>query len=217
MFALIHNNKIKVGPRNWLRPFFQEYIDKNNLNYSLAFGEPTGPIITDTFKILKVTEISTPSVDSPFEQLAGPYWTIHDDHITGYYVTAPVEISAIKNILKATVTDKRYQVEVGGCEHTFADGQTVDIYTTREDRSVYVEALFVLPENSTITFKFKNENWRTLTKQELSDIVATGAAHVSGAFAWEKQKHDEIDVCTTVEELKAVELKHPNQLQGNGV
>lgn len=219
MFGLIHNNKIKVGPRNWSRPFFQQYITDNNLSGELPYGEPKDSIITPEWSILKITETITPSVNSPFEQLSGPYWTINANDITGYYDVAPVAIDSVKNTLKASVTNNRYQVEIGGCDHTFVDGQVVGIYTNREDRSVYVEALFVLPDTGTITFKFKNGNWRTLTKLELSDIVATGAAHVSSVFDWEKTKHEEIDACTTIAELQAVELRHPIQIaqEPNGI
>lgn len=211
MYALIQNNQIKVGPRDWRYYFFKQYLDDNNLDSSqLPITEPSDKkVITDTWKILPVTQIDTPSLQPYFEQLAGPYWTIHTDYITGYYDVAPVSVEAARNSLKQLVTDTRYKIEVGGCSFTFSDGTSVTLYTSREDRNVYLQAYQIMTDGGSITFKFAGSVFRSVSKDELGQIVSAGTAHIQTAFNWEAQKYVELDACETLEQLKLVDINYP--------
>lgn len=211
MYALIQNNEIKVGPRDWRYYFFKQYLDSNDLDSSqLPISEPSDrKVITEQWKIIPVTQLDIPETEQYFQQLAGPYWTVYDEYITGYYDVAPVPVEAAKNTLKQIVTDNRYKAEVGGCLFTFADGTEVTLYTTREDRNVYLQAFQILTEGQSIVFKFEGSIFRSVTKDELGLIVATGAAHIQAAFDWEAQKYAEIDQCETIEQLKLVNIKYP--------
>lgn len=211
MYALIQDNQIKVGPRDWRYYFFKQYLDTNNLDSSaLPISEPTDrKVITHEWKIIPVTQLDVPSYDSTFEQLAGPYWTVGEDNITGYYDVAPVSVDSAKNTLKQKVTDTRYKVETGGCAFTFADGTKVTMYTSREDRNVYLQAYQIIAEGQSIVFKFEGSIFKTVTKDELGLIVAAGAAHIQSAFDWEAQKYGEIDASTTLDQLKLVDIVYP--------
>ncbi len=210
MYALIQNNQIKVGPRDWRYYFFKQYLDTNNLDSSsLPINEPKDKkVITSDWKIIPVTELDIPSYEQPFEQLAGPYWTLYDEYITGSYTVVDCPIDSIKNKLKETITNNRYNVEIGGCPFTFPDGTQVTLYTTREDRNVYLQAYQIMTEGQSIVFKFEGAVFKSVTKDELGMIVATGAAHIQTAFDWESQKYAEIDACNTIEELRAVNLEY---------
>lgn len=216
MYALIHNNQIQVGPRQWLYSMFKDYMDEEELDSSaLPRQAPTEPIITDTWKLLPVEPIAIPSYDPLFEQLAGPYLTIGETSVTGNFDVASVSLEFSKGKMKEIVTANRYIGENQGTTFTFADGQTVNIYTNREDRGTYLQAYQIVAEGSSISFKFPGAVFRTVTKAELGQIVDTGAAWIQAAFDWETTKYAAIDAAQTVEELKAIELQNPAWVKEN--
>lgn len=213
MYGLIHNNKIRVGPRNWSYTFFKNYLEKNNLDYSnVPFNEPENSIIENDFKILKVSELIIPTYNSLFEQLAGPYWTIDENNITGYYDVVDSDINLIKNHMKEIIAANRYEVEIDGIDFTFSDNTVVGIYTSRDDRSVYLDALLVMSDTDTIDFKFKNNKFKTVTKSDLQSIVGIGSMHIKNVFGWESEKCNDIDSASDISALKLIELRHQIQI-----
>jgi hypothetical protein len=214
LYALVRNNQIQVGPRTWNRGFFLDYLEEENLDFKLIpRKEQIEPVITDEWKLLPVTEVEYPDLDGIYEQLVGPFWTIHENHITGLYTKTDSELNGVKGFLKNTVASNRYLVETGKLEYTFSDGQVVELYTEREERMIYLNTLQALPDGMTVPFKFKNGIFRTgVTKQQLQEIVNLGMMHIASTFEWESGKVTEIENATTKEELKAIELKHPLQV-----
>ena len=221
MYALIHNGKIQVGPRQWNYSFFERYLSDNNLDIdSLPRSEPAEPIITDTWQILPVTSVIQPNYDPMFEQLVGPTWTIHEEnwstsaHVTGEYTVTDQTISIIKGKMKEIVTNDRYDVENGGCDYTFAsDNMTVGLYTNRDDRGTYLNVYLVLPDGGSSVFKFPGGVFRLVTKEELLALVQYGMAFIQAAFDWEAAKHDEIGACDTVAALKLIDYRHPSKVE----
>lgn len=207
MFGLVYENKIQVGPREWSYVFFKDYLIKNNLTYNQLPKQSNNSVITDQWQILKVKELNIPNYDQLFEQLAGPYWTIHQDHITGYYDIMPVPLNSIKNTLKSIVAANRYQVEIAGIDFDL-DGTKVGVYTDRENRSVYLDALMIMADDELINFKFKNGIFKQVSKSQLTEIVKAGASHIKSAFDWEAEKITAIDSANSVDELKNIELIH---------
>lgn len=212
MFALVHNNKIVVGPRSWNFSFFNEYLVENQLDAtSLTRPQPTQAIITDDWKILPVS-ITQPSYDPILEQLAGPFWTIGETEITGVYNVVPQSLDTAKSKLKEAVTNNRYIVETTDIPYTFPDNQTVEIYASREERGIYLETMLVLPAEMSIMFKFKGNTFKQVTKADLQAIVDVGMMHIQSAFAWESTKFDEIDAATSLQDLVGFEVRHPSQI-----
>ena len=213
-YALIYNDQIKVGPRDWNYYFFLDWLEENNQDFSqLPRAEPGIAVITDSWKLLPVTEIIYPEVQEPFEQLVGPFWTIQEKSITGLYTKINQKIDTIRGRLKETVAANRYAVEVGKLEYTFSDGETVELFTEREERAIYFQTLSILPNDQTVPFKFKGGKIRpAVTKAELGEIVALGTTHIRNVFEWESQKATEIDSASTIEDLKVIELRHPSQI-----
>lgn len=213
MYGLVHNNKIQVGPREWSYSFFKIYLEENNLDYSsLTFNDPETSITGLDFKILKVSELIIPSYNSLFEQLAGPYWTINENDITGYYDVVDSDINLIKSHMKEIVAANRYEVEISGVNFTFPDNTVVGVYTTRDDRNVYLDALLVMGEADTIDFKFKNNVFKTTSRLILQGIAGMGSEHIKNAFGWESTKCNEIDLAQTIDSLKLIELRHQIQI-----
>ena len=218
-YALIHNNQIQVGPRNWNYYFFLEYLEDEGVNSTnLPRAAPAAAVITDDWKILPVMDATWPTeFDSTFEEPIGPFWAIHEDHITGVYNKKDGDLDAIRGILKNKVASNRYLVEVGNLEYTFADGVTVGLFTEREERNIYPQTLNVLPDGETTPFKFRDGQFRTnVSKAELAAIVMLGMIHIRSAFEWEVMKVAEIDGASTIETLKAIELRHSTQIPVGG-
>lgn len=215
LYALVHNNQIQVGPRPWNRSFFLEYLQEEELDSTdLPRQTPTDPVITTDWSILLVTSVTYPNpYVQPFDELVGPFWTIHTDHITGLYTKQDAPLHSIKGTLKNTVASNRYKLETGKLDFTFSDGQVVGLFTEREERMIYLNTLQALPDGMTVSFKFRDGVFRTgVTKAELQDIVNLGMLHISSAFEWEADKVQEIENAVSVEELKAIELRHPTQI-----
>lgn len=211
MFALIHNGSIKVGPRNWSYWIFRRYLEENGLSFIELTSTFIEPIITTNWQIVEVTAIDTPAHNPLFEQLAGPFWQIHSNYVTGYYNVEDKEIELIKSHMKEIVAANRYEIEIQGIEHTFQDSTVVGIYTDREDRNVYLDALLIMGDTDVITFKFKNGVFKEVNKAELQAIVYTGSMHIKNLFGWESTKTAEIDSTTTIADLKLIDLKHELQ------
>lgn len=210
MYALIHNNQIQVGPRQWSWSFFKDYLDEQDLDASLLTkDEPEEPIITDTWKILPVEHIAVPSYDMMFEQLAGPFLTIGDTSVTGYFDVVPESINIAKNKMKGIVTNNRYVREMSGVEYTFSDGNKILVSTTRENRSIYNQTYQGMADGEIISFKFSPNAFQQVTKLELSEIIANINALVQSAFSWEYDKYAEIDSANTIDDLKTIQLYDP--------
>lgn len=214
LFALVHNNEIKVGPRLWTYSFFLDYIKENELDSSLlSRSQPTSAIITDDWKVLPVIDVSTSVINSLYEEPVGPFLTIFEDRIESVLLKKDRPLDFIKGDLRNIVAYNRYKFEVGKLEYTFPDGDKVELFMEREERSIYLQTLSVMNENDTIPFKFKNNKFRLgVTKSELNDIVLLGASHIRSAFQWESLKNVEIENASTIEEVKAIELRHPSQI-----
>ena len=212
MYALVYDNKIQVGPRNWNYKVFMYHIEEEGLDGSVfPRTAPTSAVITDGWSLLPVT-IDKPGYDETYDQLAGPFLTINADSVTGYYDVVNLPLHMAQGRAKNKAAESRYNVEISGTEHTFADEDTVGIYTDRGDRTTYLDAHQTLADGQSVTFKFKNGKFKTVTKTELGELIGTGLAHIQGAFDWEKTKSDEIEAVLDVEELKLIELRHSTQI-----
>lgn len=215
MYGLIHNEKIQVGPRSWNYAFFKEYLDDNSLSAStLPLNEPRVSIYGDGWKILRVTEMNVPQIDQTFEMNVGPFWTIHEDRITGSYTKKDKTVDQVKGGLKAIVAANRYAAEVKDISFTFGDGQVVVLFTNREDRDIYLNTYIIMGDEETVSFKFKHGTFRQgVSKSELSEIVALLRSQVKAAFEWETEKAIEIDSYDNIIDLKLVETRHPTQIE----
>jgi hypothetical protein len=207
MYALIHNNQIQVGPRQWSYSFFKEYLVEEGLDFSALTvrEQPTG-IHTSTYRIVPVTITKHANVEPIYEQPSGPFWTIYEDRVEGEYKSAPVSIDAVKSILKQKAAEERYKKETSGTKAIISVGE-VNLYTDRDTRKTYLEALQLIPDDvSTFNFKFSN-GFFPVNKGDLTLIVSTIVTHVQAAFDWEAGIVAAIDSATTIAELKAIVIE----------
>lgn len=214
-YSLVRNNKIEVGPRIWSWSVFFDYLSDESLpTTDLPKSAPDQPIVTDEWKILPTSAPTMPDwIDEPYEQLAGPFWTVHDDHVTGYYSTAPVDIEAVKGVLREKVSNNRYKVETSEFDYTIGS-DTVTVDASRENRNNYFIKSLELNDGESILWKFR-QGWFNTSKTDFYNINQILKIQIQSSFDWENQVHQQIGNSQTIEELKSIELRHSSQIPSN--
>jgi hypothetical protein len=60
-----------------------------------------------------------------------------------------------------------------------------------------------MSDDEIVLWKFP-EAWLNLTKPELGQVVYVGGMYIQASFVEESTKWDQVDACTTIEELEAI-------------
>jgi hypothetical protein len=209
LYVLIDGQYVVNGPRGWNAISFQNTLsDDYEIEYLLPMQkDDLNPIvINDTLRILPAS-LTYPNYNPKIEYCDGPYWTYDNDFAAGTFEVKDQQIDLVKSVLKETVAANRYNKEVAGTTTTIQDIE-VSIDTSRTNRNTYINAYNLMNDTDTINWKFA-EGWLTLTKTEMLNVVTVGSNYINAQFDWELSKVEEIDNCTTLEELNNVELGYP--------
>lgn len=208
MYVITHHHdydEVLLGPIEWNPRFISSVLQSDlDLNYQpniLASDEQKVPYeVLRNVWIRRVTynnEEHNPKIHT----LMGPYWTYNGDEAIAEYRKQDKPLDIVKSELKQLVTARRYEKEIAGVKVTI-QGIEVTVDTARGSRDVFVQKYLLMGDNDTVEWKFP-ETWLTLTKSDLGLAVQAGVAHVQSQFSWENAKFNEIDACTTLEELDA--------------
>lgn len=212
MQYLIVENKeiIHLGPIFWRHRFIQSELDDLEVDFVVPPVEPNGYLkITDQIEIFPITNLETPNYDPTYEQLTGPFWTFTSTSATGAYTVDVKSLDTIKSDLKATAAAERYKKEVAGTKATI-QGKEVFVDTSRDGFNIFVRKYAMMSDTEVVQWKFP-DCWLSLTKLDLGEVVAAGAAHVESQFVWEQSIASQIDASTTVDELKAIVIVEPTE------
>ena len=210
MWALISNDIIEQGPRDWNRWVFQGWIGDNlNLTVSLPQQATSNDavIINDYTRIVPVIMEPAPDFNSRTQQLAGPELTIGELSVTGSYSVADQPIPQVQGAMLNQLAANRYNQEIAGCVVTVQQ-QSLWVSTDRTTRQIWLNALQLGVTNQ--TWKFNNTAWLTLDTAEMQSVADAMLAHVQAAFDWEKSLHDQIVSATDLETLANIDLTWPN-------
>lgn len=212
-YGLIDNGYIKVGPRDYIRVFFEDYLNSRGITFDLpgSYDSLDPIIITDTIKIAPVIDPVIPSFDTPTQQLAGPFWNTNENPVTGWYDVVPVDLDVAKNKLKTLLAARRYEKENSNINVTIQD-QTVSVSKQRgEPRNIWINILSTMGDSDVKNYKFSNGTWIALTKTDVRTIADTIDQEVQAAFDWEFSYISNIDAATTatqIQELKTEILEN---------
>ena len=93
-YGLIDNGYMKVGPRDYIRVFFEDYLKSCGIEFDLpsSYDSLEPIVISDTIKIAPIEDPTIPSFNNPTQQLAGPFWNTNENPVTGWYDVAPVDL-----------------------------------------------------------------------------------------------------------------------------
>jgi hypothetical protein len=204
MYALLDKSQIKVGPRQYSFAFFREYLTEQSVEFDIPFdyNGTDAIIINDDIKIVRVLDPTIPQYNPLTEQLAGPYYNVSVDPITGYYDVAPRDVSAIQNELIALAASTRYTKENAGIE-VIVRGQTVNVGTTKEERATWHQLLTIIGDE-TIKFKFSSTLWIDISHADVKRVVDAIASYVQNLFVWEAEIVNKINATTSLPALIAI-------------
>lgn len=206
-YVLVQNKQtILLGPINWRHRFIQTELNDLEVDFTLSPTEPNAYVkINDELEIYPVTGLEIPSHNSTHEQLDGPYWTFVDGvAANGTYNIAGKPVDAIKNELKALTAAERYKKEIAGIKLT-VQGVEVALATDRDTRNLYVQKLITMTDTDTVQWKF-NENWLTLTKEDMTNICNAVNAHVQTQYDWEANIVNQINSAADSAALQTITI-----------
>lgn len=207
MFCIIKDNTVIAGPNYWSKIRFEHILSEDcGINISLPDSSTQPIMIDDSVKILPVIEHNIPDYNTKTHQLVGPIYTITDESISLDYTTTEKSVEVVQNELKAQVTNNRWISENAGILVTI-QGVDVKVDTDRTKRDIFSQLL--LNMSDVVDWKFGN-NWIQITKQDVQLISSSIFNHVQNTFKWEKDKHLEIESCTTLTQLNDVILTYGN-------
>jgi hypothetical protein len=209
MWILVYNNQIQLGPREYNRWIFQDWLSENlGLTISLP-QQPLGnnPIIIDeNTQIIVVFFAPQPDFNPRIQQLAGPFITLSYDYADATWQVADQDIDVVKSTMLSQLANNRYNQEIAGVTVVLQE-QSLWVSSDRVTRQVWLNALQLGLTSQ--TWKFNNNTWLTLDNQEIQAVVSALAAHVEQAFAWEKSVHDQITSASDLATLANIDINWP--------
>lgn len=210
MYALVHKERVLVGPMPWNRGLFEGALTKIKVSGHVPRLAPDAdklPIVYDADTKIMPARYETPEHNTRIERTYGPFWTFDNDVAVGTFAIKDKEIEFVKADLKNEAAAERYRREVAGTTMELK-GATVTLDTSRDGRNIFLQKYILMGDTDTVNWKFP-EGWFNLTKAELGSVVAAGASHIQAQFDWEEAKGVEIDGCETLAELDAIVIVEP--------
>lgn len=212
MYALIHDSQLILGPIGYNYRLINSELEELEIEQRVAPRDYENvPIqISENTYILPAVQI-IPPYDSRFQSVSNFYWEIIQENdipvrVEMTYTIVNKSLEQIKEEYKSQVAPLRRQKETTFIDITVKD-VTVSVSTSRESRLAFVSKL--IASSSPYNFKFSNDVWLEVTASELEYIISQIDAKVQEAFDWEYSKLQEIDACTTGEEVYNVILREP--------
>jgi hypothetical protein len=215
MFVIVYDNQVVLGPMRWNKYRFENFlVEEHEIVATLPSTNDTETMVTvnEVCAIYPIQKSPDPVYNPVIEMLHGPFWDFSNNVATSSYQVQSFEIDAVKNTLKAKTSAERYRKEIAGTTLTIQN-TTVTLTTDRDNRNNINNTYLITADNSTIQFKFL-EGYLTLSKSELETIVNTIHNYVQTQFIWESNKVNEIDNCTTLEQLAAIVIEPTLSLDG---
>jgi hypothetical protein len=212
MYSLIHDSQLILGPIGYNYRLINAELEELEVEGKVTPRDYENiPLqIDENTYLLSVVQI-IPEHDSRYQSLGNFEWEIIKENNIPIRVemTYPVYNKALETIkyeYKQQVSPVRKEKENINIEIEL-NGTTISVSTSRENRLVYMSKLIASPGPH--NFKFGNDVWLQITTTELEYIISQIDLKVQEAFDWEYQKLQEIDACTTGEEVYNIILREP--------
>jgi hypothetical protein len=214
MYALVHNSQLILGPIKYNYLLINGELEELEINAKVSPRDyERVPIIFDANTALVSVVQTIPTYDERFESLGNFEWSIFQEN--GYpervdmtYTINNKTLEQIKEEYKARVAPIRWEKENGQLITITVNNTQVQVYTSREERDQFVSKLVSCSgiQNATHNYKFRNDVWVEIGCTEIEYILQQIDMVVQDAFDWEYTKLQEIDACTTGQEVYAVDL-----------
>lgn len=218
-FALIHDNSLILGPIGLnIRMINSELEDLELEDKVTTQSLAQLPIhFSDGFTHLLEIEKEIPENDSRYHNVGNFSWEIlkENDVPTKLKLTYPIidkTLEEVKVLRKQEVAPVRREKENINISLEI-NGTSIEVSTSREERLMLASKLTA--SQGPYNFKFNN-TWLEVTSENLQFIISEIDKVVQEAFDWELTKLQEIDACTTIDEVYNVVVREPiEQVQNN--
>lgn len=221
MYALIHDSQLILGPVGYNYRMINSELEELEIEYRVSPRDYENvPIhIDEKTHYIPAVEI-IPSYDPKFQNVGNFEWEIIKENdipvrVEFRYPIVDKTLDQIKHEHRQQVAPIRKEKENTLIEIVLNQPtvglSTVTVSTSRENRLVFVSKLVASPGPH--KFKFGQNMWLEITQTELEYIISQIDLKVQEAFDWEYAKLQEIDACTTGEEVYNVILREPQVVE----
>lgn len=209
MYALVNGQELLLGPIGFNVRMINSELEELELpeRYRVNSSDHQNvPLsITNDVKILPARN-QQPEFDPRYEYLYGPVHEIKEDEVVFNYWKADRSLEEIKANYKLQVKPERQRRENTTITVTVNDTE-ITVSTDRENRLALTSK--VVSGEGPFNFKFDNDVWLEVTKNNLQEILSAIDMKVQEAYDWELAKLQEIDACETKEAVYEVVITPP--------
>ena len=208
MYVITQHNKIILGPIEWNAPYIASVLQTD-----LDLMEKPVVLPSDVFKVpyyilpeiyVRNVSLEKPEYNPKIQKFGGMDWRFDEKYAYGSYTVIDKEIDEVKGELKNKAASTRWEKENAGISLDIG-GISIRVSTSRDSRRVFLDKYISMGANDSCNWKF-DENWITLSKQQVEYIVKEIDSAIQSAFDWEIGRALEIDSCTTLEQLNITDL-----------
>ena len=208
MYALVNGQELLLGPIAFNYRMINSVLEEElEVEYRVTSQDYQNvPLsFTEDIKILSARN-EIPEYDPRFQSVSQTSHTVTDTEVVFTYTVADKSLDQVKDEYKAGVKPERQRRENTTITLTVKDA-TITVSTSRESRLEFISKL--LGNEGPYNFKFDNETWVEITKEDLQFIISQIDLKVQEVFDWELAKLAEIDACETKEAVYEVEIVPP--------
>lgn len=210
MFVIVYDDRVILGPMRWQKFRFENTIKEDcdftaNLNMRNDNNEPV--IVSDRIKILPVQGSDNPPHNPRIEILHGPFWDFSNNIATHSYQPVRISLEAAVTFLKHEVKEERKRRLLKKVPVTI--NQTEYMFDT-SDRTITSLNHALTAQLPTINYKLDTDIWITMSPSDALNTLNTIIAYIQSCFDWELNKQNEINACTTLEQLVDIVVKEEN-------
>ena len=204
MYALVNGQELLLGPISFNYRMINSELEQLEVNCRVTSRDYLSvPIlITEEIKILPA-KYDNPEYDLRFEYLSNITHEITESEVVFRQSKFSKSLEQIKEEYKTRVKPERQKKE-NTTINLIIKNTEITISTSRESRLGFISKLF--GSDGPYNFKFNNDIWLEITKENLEYIISQIDVKVQEAFDWEFEKMLEIDSCKTGEEVYSVEI-----------
>jgi hypothetical protein len=161
--------------------------------------------VNDSVNVYQVQYEDQPNLDDFYQYHEGLTWVIQNGKVIGTYFVIDRTVDEVKRILHSTLSNKSFADQISGVDVTVKD-KTVRVNTDLISRTTLFQRASMMADGTSEEFKLNDSAWFTLSKDEINDVLTGINEHIKTVLAFESSVSSQIDACTTIDELKQVEI-----------
>jgi hypothetical protein len=213
--ALINNNSLILGPMGFNVRMINSELEDLEIEERISpqsYSDLPIHFSDDQTHLIPIEKV-IPNHDPRYHNVGNFTWSIIEENnipikVLFTYPISDKTLEEVKELRKQEVSPLRREKENTKISINL-NGNAVKISTSREERILLSAKLSASPGPH--NFKFDN-TWLQITSEELQYVLTQIDIKVQEAFDWELAKLQEIDACTTIDDVYNVVIRENPQL-----